>query len=196
MTTPATSPCRTCGRLIPRTRRPNGGLAPPTHYCSNDCKLRCTIVGCNRRIKARGLCHMHYDRQARTGDVGPAERIKPDRGEGLIGYVAAHKRVYRERGRAADNPCTDCGQPATQWSYDYTAGEHELAQCMDDVWLYFSPNPDHYQARCLPCHVHHDEAVDGYHRKLKRHLSYLVPEDIDVVATIDHRIFVGDEEWT
>lgn len=32
----------------------------------------CSVPGCERRRRARGLCYMHYKRERRTGDPGPA----------------------------------------------------------------------------------------------------------------------------
>ena len=51
-------PCSTCGRDMV-------GLGKSSNYCSDECKI-CTIDWCDRKIRASGLCGMHYQRK-RTG---------------------------------------------------------------------------------------------------------------------------------
>lgn len=38
--------------------------------------MPCTVGGCERRAKMRGMCGMHYQRVLRTGDPGPAHSLR------------------------------------------------------------------------------------------------------------------------
>ena len=45
----------------------------------------------------------------------------------------------------------DCGNRAAHWSYDYS----DPSELIDPRGVY-SPNPDRYQPRCIPCHTRFD----------------------------------------
>ena len=63
-------------------------------------------------------------------------------------YGARHYRVRTTRGNAASHPCVDCGNPAYDWSQIHgTKGEE----------------PEHYAARCRPCHRLYDESAGESH---------------------------------
>ena len=74
-------------------------------------------------------------------------------------YKAAHRRVYRERGRAVYQACVDCGAPAEDWSYDGTdPAELEAPQRGGETPMRYSGKPEHYSPRCKPCHRAFDRA--------------------------------------
>jgi hypothetical protein len=75
--------------------------------------------------------------------------------EPIVGYTAAHDRVTREHGPARDHACTDCGQPAAQWSYDHADPDERIAEAIKGAPPY-SLKLEHYQARCIPCHKRFD----------------------------------------
>jgi hypothetical protein len=64
------------------------------------------------------------------------------------GYVAAHARVWKERGKAKQQPCVDCTAPADDWSYDHTDPD----EMRDEQGRAYSGKPEHYSPRCKPCH--------------------------------------------
>lgn len=78
----------------------------------------------------------------------------------VVTYAAAHYRVRAAKGRAIEAPCVDCGEQASQWSYDgldpdalmetrtFHSGERR------DVS--YSLDPAHYDARCRSCHSRFD----------------------------------------
>lgn len=118
----------------------------------------CTMDGCNQRHQAQGLCDAHYSRLKRTGSPHIVRQRQYAKGEDSplwqgadITYTSAHFRVIRDRGPARDHQCIDCGTQAIDWSYDHSDPDEKVSE-----WGPYSPNPDHYQARCKPCHSHFD----------------------------------------
>lgn len=82
----------------------------------------------------------------------------------MVSYSAAHGRAYRDKGRAKDHPCSDCGEPARHWSYTHADPD----EMVDDKGCAYSLDPDHYVPRCVPCHKRFDldridarEVADG-----------------------------------
>ena len=70
-------------------------------------------------------------------------------------YNAAHDRVKNSRGTAKTHACIDCGTTAAHWSYrhDDPDEQHEL---IGRSRVAYSPNPEHYDPRCVPCHKRFD----------------------------------------
>ncbi|MET9086156.1 hypothetical protein ABZX77_30495 [Streptomyces sp. NPDC004237] len=75
-------------------------------------------------------------------------------------YLAAHKRIYRERGKASGYACAHCGDPASQWAYDRedlnqkrTGPQHAAPG------IPYSCDPAHYVPLCRPCHARFDWAA-------------------------------------
>lgn len=63
-------------------------------------------------------------------------------------YEYAHCLVQKARGLARQHRCADCGQRATQWSYDHT----DPAGLVSPTGLRYSADVSCYQPRCIPCH--------------------------------------------
>jgi hypothetical protein len=144
-------------------RRANAQLDPPRcHRCytaerkAADARL-CRIDQCDRRFYARELCLRHYRRLMLFGDpLGQG----PGRGRRPIpepGYGAVHKRLRKHRGRAALYACVDCGEPARQWAYDYTATDERHATVRGSIVAY-SFDLNDYSPRCTACHGSFDAA--------------------------------------
>lgn len=126
---------------------------------------KCTIEGCGRDRYSgiRGWCKMHYDRWMRHGDPN---KIIVEMGSGDdITVSAAHKRVEARWGKAHDHVCVDCGGRAAHWSYDH--GDPNEKQSDHGP---YSPDTDHYQARCVPCHKTFD--LDYIAMEEQRWMSY------------------------
>jgi hypothetical protein len=126
----------------------------------------CSVDDCEKTAEKRGWCGMHYRRWQRWGDLnvvhprvpeGPRPWLQVDR----PGYIAAHVRVYRARGRAREHTCP-CGAQAAQWAYDHSDLEPltEMRRNMkgDFVSLAYSPDPSRYVAMCRSCHVKLDKS--------------------------------------
>lgn len=54
----------------------------------------CSIAGCTRRLRARGLCSMHYERQRVHGDPGVPEPLTA-RGTGRSVTTDGYVRLYQ-----------------------------------------------------------------------------------------------------
>lgn len=141
-----------------RTGDPSGLLRPVE-------KPRCAIEGCDRLSRSRSWCRLHYGRWLTTGDplgVLPAPYTPPGpthpswRGNS-VGYTTAHRRVGNLKGAASGHSCVDCGARASHWSYDHLDPE-EIVPTSGKRSQTYSAKPEHYQARCVPCHRHFDDA--------------------------------------
>lgn len=114
-------------------------------------KKICSREDCQRPHQARGLCHTHYEYDRTHGPLEPLS--KPNSYEGM------HHKVRREKGKATEHDCVDCGGPAHHWSL--SAGAEEIiAQAAQnkDHRKKFSRNLDDYEARCRKCHSKYDLA--------------------------------------
>ncbi len=135
---------------------PGGRKYPPRTFCR--------MADCGKPTKANRLCHTHYQRYLRTGDplvVRPAgtttsgEADRNWRGDD-IGYGAAHLRLRKAKGPAANHACVDCGGQAAHWSYDHRDPD-ELMRPGPRPYA-FSTKPEHYEPRCAACHPTFDAA--------------------------------------
>lgn len=114
----------------------------------------CSVDGCPRAAERKGWCERHYRRAYRNGDpvARPPRTVPPS-----TTYGAAHMRVTRALGRAADLPCVDCGEPAFQWSYDGLDPD-EAEATVNGSEVTYSHKPEHYWPRCVACHRAYDRA--------------------------------------
>jgi hypothetical protein len=62
------------------------------------------------------------------------------------GYTARHERVYMDRGKATDQACADCGEPARHWSQIHGTD---------------GTDPAHYEPRCVRCHSRYDHQEEA-----------------------------------
>ena len=70
-------------------------------------------------------------------------------------YKTAHIRVKRQRGRAKDYPCFQCGNPAFDWAYRHNDPDEKYG-ATQGYRAPFSNNPDFYEAMCKTCHRNYD----------------------------------------
>jgi len=111
----------------------------------------CTIAGCDRNPKARGLCDLHYKRQWKHGDPAlGATRAGADD----VSYFAVHARLHRLHGPAAARPCRHCGKPAYEWAYDHSDPNEQH----DEDGRVYSLDLTRYLPLCRPCHRKLDAA--------------------------------------
>jgi hypothetical protein len=93
-------PCGWCKREFETTR-------PTAKYCSRSCSSRkypttCTVTGCRRTHRAKGLCHRHYkeqyypDRSMPQFDTDPMKKRRRD-------AIRSHRRRAAARGLNAEN---------------------------------------------------------------------------------------------
>ena len=117
----------------------------------------CSIAGCERAHSTKGYCKMHWNRIDRHGD--PHVKLREGCGRWLKGEhptsSTIHTRLLRQRGRAAEYACVDCGLPAHEWSYN-NADPHELVGIDHGIAVRYSLNLASYDPRCRSCHRRFD----------------------------------------
>lgn len=123
-------------------------------------KLPCSVTGCDRPVRSRGWCEPHYTRWRNYGD--PEAMPEPKRLRGAdnpgwkgdeCGYVAAHNRVRRAKGRPSQHLC-GCGKAAQDWAL--INFETPFTETVNGCVVPYSPDPDDYKAMCKKCHKRMD----------------------------------------
>lgn len=127
-----------CGMHYMRMRR-HGSLESVPRQCNT-----CSVDGCERPAQGRGWCNMHLLRMSRYGRLDARQYGTDD-----IGYSAAHYRVKSVRGSATNHMCTDCGNRAQDWSFNYSDPNPKYD---DDTGMAYSPDVTYYEPRCKKCH--------------------------------------------
>lgn len=89
----------------------------------------------------------------------PQRRAK--RGSDDVGYMAAHARMYKARGKASEHLCSDCGKQARDW------GLRDIANPKVDTTdnpvfrgKRFSLRADDYLPLCRSCNLRGDRSYD------------------------------------
>jgi hypothetical protein len=131
-------------------------------------RTHCTIDGCEKSHKGRGYCAMHYARWKSNGDPmvrrqggNPKGKIAGSRnpkwrGED-VGYIGAHKRLYKERGQPSE--CEVCGQSDPggryEWALNKAIPPARIRPPANGRGAY-SVDPADYLRLCLYCHRTYD----------------------------------------
>jgi hypothetical protein len=114
----------------------------------------CSIEDCERPVKSRGWCSVHYSRWYKMGDP----LWVPARQRGVItdGYSHVHMQLRKTRGLAKDRLCAECEKPAGQWSFCHrdVPPDEILTSARGRP---FHPDPIYYVPRCGACHYIYDE---------------------------------------
>jgi hypothetical protein len=63
-----------------------------------------------------------------------------------ISKRSIHSRIERQKGKAKEHDCVDCGDQAHDWSQIHESDEWEM---------------DSYEPRCRSCHVKYDRNWEG-----------------------------------
>jgi hypothetical protein len=124
--------------------------------------------GDGRPTKSRfsDVCVKCYNRAYYLRKIAPLYQTHIPYTERLgeaIGYVTAHKRTIYYRGRAADQPCARCDNPAREWSLNPGSqweqhGKRVLtisgsSTLVESRW---STDPFDYEPLCRDCHIRKD----------------------------------------
>lgn len=129
----------------------------------------CSIEGCDEPSMCRSWCNAHYQRWYKFGD--PLTFKGPQRGAERYnwlgddaGYMQAHDRVRRSRGKASEHPCQHCMKPAEQWAYDHAdpdeRSEIQVDRGGEPSTLTYSLDLEHYVPLCIPCHLRFDHSTN------------------------------------
>jgi len=76
-----------------------------------------------------------------------------------MGYKEIHTTLRRTVGSASQFLC-DCGEPAEDWAYQFTAGDQELRD--ENGSNPYSLDPADYAPMCRSCHVRFDLEHDTH----------------------------------
>lgn len=114
----------------------------------------CLFQDCSSVARSRGWCENHYRRWLRSGSpVGTGKMGRPRAATAT--YTAVHLRLKRERGRAREHTCIECGEPAATWAYDHRDDDY----IADDRGRPYSLDLTHYEPLCVPCHNQRDKSA-------------------------------------
>lgn len=75
-------------------------------------------------------------------------------------YNAVHIRLSKARGAASTHVCADCGERASDWSYN-RSGISELTGMRGEYRIDYSTDMEQYEPRCKRCHNHLDHEYGG-----------------------------------
>lgn len=127
----------------------------------------CSVPDCGKPEKGSHFCSKHEARFRRHGSPHVAirhrDRDMPSKESHWkwtgddCSYAAAHLRLKKWRGSARKHSCIDCSGPAKQWAYNRKS-PFELVE----DGLPYSPRPEDYDPRCVPCHKIFDLRALGY----------------------------------
>ena len=102
----------------------------------------CLVEGCPQPVYARGYCAMHHQRWHKTGDPGPAGRLKAERGAGNIsngyryitvnGHKVAEHRYVMEQMR---------GRPLEPWESPHHRNGQRADNRPENLELWVKPQP-------------------------------------------------------
>ena len=118
----------------------------------------CTVESCDRPVRARGYCVMHWQRLVKTGDPGSAAPLRQQH-EGIT-YQNAHDAVRRLWGSPSQYQCVTCPAVAHSWAYDGTDPGQRYGPNNSGTqgWHYYSVWPEFYMPMCRACHTRRDGA--------------------------------------
>lgn len=110
--------------------------------------MTCSVEGCEREGRVRGLCRMHYQRARRSGEL----TRHPD----VDTYHAVHKRLAGYRGSAAKHPCEapGCERQAATWAWQRTGPS--LSGKLGEAHVTWGTDIEDYAPMCS----HHSKLMD------------------------------------
>jgi len=126
----------------------------------------CNIEGCDEPKESKGWCEKHARRARLNGDPLIVLQGKPASGSlnhnwvgDQVSYEGWHQRVRKAKGAASLHACVDCGDAASDWSYDHASDDERTSN--DGP---YALDLDHYVPRCRRCHITFDFAYTGRSR--------------------------------
>jgi hypothetical protein len=82
-------------------------------------RRRCTVEGCDRPYDTLGLCHLHYQRLRRDGEVGEAAMRRGVNGAGYLDKLG-YRQVHRPGGHKFEHRVVmeeHLGRPLESWEH-------------------------------------------------------------------------------
>lgn len=139
--------CRGCGGVIPLVLRggPRGGWIASGYYCSESCRPRCSIDGCDRPTRKRGWCGRHY---ALWHDHGSAEIEPKFRRSSNRPFPAPKQPLYRW---ATKSFCLVCGLSGESEAWKHSSRKFCSPNCAQLWRKHKGKVPD--SINCATCGV-------------------------------------------
>lgn len=126
--------------LMQGPRQPNGRASGRQAVIRCDCGTVATV-------QARKLA------RATNATCGKCSGKAKRPADGIPGYVGAHHRVERARGKAREHACVFCGKPADHWALDITTSSPLYADREGrNEGLLYSTDLGAYWPTCTGCH--------------------------------------------
>ena len=78
----------------------------------------------------------------------------------ILTYANVHQRLNRERGRAADRSCIECGLAASDWAYQHNDPDERvetISRGGKSYTVHYGLDFDSYAPMCHRCHVRLDK---------------------------------------
>jgi hypothetical protein len=124
----------------------------------------CLVEGCQRPVYARGYCNMHHQRWHKSGDPGPAGRLKAERGAGNISngyrYITVNGRKIAEHRHVMEQML---GKPLEPWESPHHRNGQRADNRPQNLELWVKPQPAGQRVEDLVAFV-----VDHYPGELKK----------------------------
>lgn len=120
----------------------------------------CSFQGCNKSVRAKGLCGGHYMQAYRGEDL---RQLRPPLPKDIYEYYKVHHMLRKERGRAAEYTCVICGESAAEWVFTGNPETSPYKEAVNrrgkTVQMFYSKDLTEYQPMCHSCHIKFDALV-------------------------------------
>jgi len=116
----------------------------------------CDVEGCDKKVKARGLCSTHHTRLMRHGD--PNKTLYNAYNGTEPSYRALHMRLSHRYGKASNYECSICGGPADEWAVvrEWVEPQDLLTETDEVRTRTYSRCDWDYTTLCVPHHRSYD----------------------------------------
>ena len=119
--------------------------------------MTCKFDDCMEPVKHKGWCAGHYMQNYRGQKLRPLHTTYGKKRWKHVSYRAAHKRLTRDMGKAAEHTCVDCKGQAEQWSF-IPGSENTLIEIVNGSECEYSLDSSDYEPRCRECHWAFDQS--------------------------------------
>lgn len=113
----------------------------------------CRVPGCERRLCARPLCRLHWERQHRTGTTDKSPPRTGPKNPAWKGDAATYCSVHlRMSTKLRPETCADCGTSEGRFEWALKPDVDRRTCLMSPAGYPYSTDPADYINLCKPCH--------------------------------------------